>query len=263
MFISRSEREGFDGEPLVVITAGYGHRQERVDRPEGSDVNHVLYVEEGEGIIECGKEKHRLCGGTAVFIPKKLPVGYYSQSGEMRTAWITFVGKVADVLAEHYGADKKITVCYGSTLLAPIMECAAILRRGLAEERLAVSAYGIITAFFREERETRISSYLLKAKRYIAENYNRNISVGEIASAAGISESLLFRKFREEEGVSPIIYLRRLRLDHAGRILLGEEGMQISEVAYACGFSDCAYFCRVFKEHYGLSPREYRYRNEI
>jgi AraC-like DNA-binding protein len=263
MFVSRSRREGYDCEPLVVITAGFGHRQERVDRPEGADVYHVLYIEEGEGIIEDGIEKYRLFGGTAVFIPKKLPVSYYSLGGEMKTAWITFVGKVADLLAEHYGADKKIAICEGSTLFSAIIECAAILRRGLAEERLTVSAYAIITDFFNEERENKSSSYLIKAKRYMADNYKKDLSVSDIAEAAGVSESLLYRKFREEEGESPIICLRRLRLDHAGRMLLGGSDIRISSVARSCGFSDCAYFCRVFKEHYGLSPREYRRKNEI
>ena len=260
MFVRTKREGGYESEPLAVITAGKGHRQERVDRPTGAEVYHVLFVEWGDGIMEDENGKTRLSEGAAIFIPKGVPVSYY---GELTTSWITFQGAVADLLAEHYGATDKVIICHAPDLRHQISECADILGKGHAEERLSVSAYGIINDFFLRVRMSTSSTYLVKAKSFINESFMRNLSVCDIASEVGISSSLLYRIFREEEGMSPMEYLRCIRLDHAGRLLLCGRDLRILDVCTRCGFSDAAYFCRVFKEHFGMTPREYRLKNEI
>ena len=68
------------------------------------------------------------------------------------------------------------------------------------------------------------------------------------------------RLFRKYTGVSPAAYLSGLRLEHAAELLKSPE-CSITETAFRCGFSNLAYFSRVFRQKYGLSPREYRHNS--
>jgi AraC-like DNA-binding protein len=58
-------------------------------------------------------------------------------------------------------------------------------------------------------------------------------------------------------GLSPWDYLNRFRVFFAAGLLLKTDET-IQEIAFRSGFQDHAYFCRVFKKIYGLSPGQYR-----
>ncbi|MCK6472232.1 MAG: helix-turn-helix transcriptional regulator [Planctomycetes bacterium] len=83
------------------------------------------------------------------------------------------------------------------------------------------------------------------------------LAVKHLADAARLSEPHFRRLCREVTGRGPleIMRLRRLRL---ARQLLLDPGMQVSEVARACGFGDPRYFARLFRRVEGLSPQEFR-----
>ena len=84
------------------------------------------------------------------------------------------------------------------------------------------------------------------------------MSVGDIAAEIGVSESLIFRLFRSKEKNTPIDYLRNIRIENAKRMLIEDDGLNISDIAVRCGFSESAYFCSVFRKHTGMTPRSYR-----
>lgn len=84
-----------------------------------------------------------------------------------------------------------------------------------------------------------------------------DITVGDMAEAAAVSRSGLQRKMKQVTGVTPLDFLREARIKRACH-LLATTTMNISEVAYACGFSDPKYFSRTFKASVGKSPTEYR-----
>ena len=83
-----------------------------------------------------------------------------------------------------------------------------------------------------------------------------NLSVDMIAEKVGISRVHLHRKMKELTGQTPHDFIRNIRLKQAAK-LLASQGMNISEVVYACGFSNAASFSTMFKSVYGMSPRDY------
>ncbi len=95
------------------------------------------------------------------------------------------------------------------------------------------------------------------AEQYINENYQRDISVQEIADAAGVSRSHLSRVFKEERGMTLLEYILGVRLTAAMK-LLDETDMNVSGIAALVGFNNTNYFYRCFKAHYGVTPNEYR-----
>ena len=85
---------------------------------------------------------------------------------------------------------------------------------------------------------------------------NSDLSVDMIADQAGISRVHLHRKMKELTGQTPHDFIRNIRLKKAAQ-LLANQGMNVTEVMYACGFANSASFSTVFKRFYGMSPRDY------
>ena len=85
---------------------------------------------------------------------------------------------------------------------------------------------------------------------------NSDYTVETMSADAGLSRSQLHRKMKELTGLSPSEFLRNLRLEQAAR-LLRERKANVSQVAYAVGFSTLGNFSKAFKQHFGVSPTEY------
>lgn len=84
---------------------------------------------------------------------------------------------------------------------------------------------------------------------------NANFSIEDITVSMGISRSLLYTKMKSLMNISMGDYIRHKRIERACRML--SEGYNVSETAYACGFSDPNYFSKVFKKIKGVAPSDY------
>jgi AraC-like DNA-binding protein len=121
-----------------------------------------------------------------------------------------------------------------------VMGTAGITRRLEAAGRPPIigSEFGLVLAYFRD-------------------HYQAVITNGHLARLAHMSVRAFERKFHRTFHVTPQMYLRRLRLRVASRSLV--YGCQtLAEVAAACGFADQSHFTRVFRRHFGVTPRAYR-----
>jgi AraC-like DNA-binding protein len=94
---------------------------------------------------------------------------------------------------------------------------------------------------------------ILEVMRYIREAHAEKLSVEQLARRAGMSPSHFAHRFSAVARVSPMKYLRQVRLDAARARLLGS-GSRVSEVAVEVGFESPAHFTREFKRRFGFSP---------
>jgi AraC-like DNA-binding protein len=103
---------------------------------------------------------------------------------------------------------------------------------------------------------------VFQAKCLVREQFGSpGLNVQHIAEQLGCSADYLSHLFHTETKERLIHYIQRIRLD--GAILALEAGtLTISEIAYASGFADPAYFARVFKQHKGVTPQEFRLQHE-
>jgi AraC-like DNA-binding protein/mannose-6-phosphate isomerase-like protein (cupin superfamily) len=103
---------------------------------------------------------------------------------------------------------------------------------------------------------------VFQAKCLVREQFaNADLGVSHIAELLGCSPDYLSHLFHTETKERLTHYIQRIRID--GAILALETSpLTISEIAYASGFSDPAYFARVFKQHKGTTPQVYRARLE-
>ena len=104
-----------------------------------------------------------------------------------------------------------------------------------------------------EEYSETIEGVILYIREHIHEPLNREV----LAEVAGFSVPHFHRVFTAQVGESAVSYVRRLRMERAGRKLrMG--AVDITEVALAAGYDTHAAFSKAFKQQFGLSPSEFR-----
>lgn len=94
---------------------------------------------------------------------------------------------------------------------------------------------------------------------YVRKHYREKISGADMAAEAGISVSSQARLFQKIFGLTPLMYLRRTRLNAACR-LLRETSTSLDQIARECGFNDPTNMSRAFRLELRISPSRYRRR---
>ena len=101
------------------------------------------------------------------------------------------------------------------------------------------------------------SGGIFRALGYITENFATRLRLSQIAQESAMSLSCFERTFKKEIGTTYTKFLNKFRISRATK-MLGEENLSISEIAYACGFTNPYHFTRTFRRIMALSPRAYR-----
>ncbi|WEK34564.1 MAG: AraC family transcriptional regulator [Candidatus Pseudobacter hemicellulosilyticus] len=94
---------------------------------------------------------------------------------------------------------------------------------------------------------------------YMNRNFDKLITLGEVASQANMTEVAFSRFFKQRTGNTFIESLTEIRLGHASRMLI-DTGQSVAEVAYLCGFNNISNFNRIFKKKKNCTPKAFRER---
>lgn len=92
---------------------------------------------------------------------------------------------------------------------------------------------------------------------YIDDNFQKKLTLGELAEKENLSLSYLSHAFKDSMGISFQEYLKHKRFENASRLLQSSE-MNLLDISIASGFSDVRYMMKAFSEIAGCSPAEYR-----
>lgn len=107
------------------------------------------------------------------------------------------------------------------------------------------------------KRSENIPRNLRLALDYIYDHLNEHLGVTEIAEYAGISESQLRRDFRTYLSISPSDFIREKKVEFAKNRLVYSD-ISYVDLANDLGFASHSHFIKIFKEHTGMTPVEYR-----
>jgi AraC family transcriptional regulator len=103
----------------------------------------------------------------------------------------------------------------------------------------------------------RAPAWLRRIRELLHDRFAENVSLDQIAAAAGVHPGHAARMFRRFYRTTPGEYVRRLRVERACRELRAND-RPIADIAMELGFFDQSHFSGVFRRHTGLTPREYR-----
>ncbi len=87
--------------------------------------------------------------------------------------------------------------------------------------------------------------------------HDPEFGVNELAKEAGISRPQLYRKIKFLTGLSPVQFIRSIRLKRAAQILV-KDNSSVSDVMYSVGFNNLSYCGKVFKEEFGYLPKQFK-----
>ncbi len=98
-----------------------------------------------------------------------------------------------------------------------------------------------------------------RAQDWLHQNFHQSFPLDHPARRVGMSVRNFVRRFKQATGDSPLIYLQKLRVAAAKR-LLESDHRTMQEISGAVGYQDVAYFRGRFQRHTGVSPSAYRRR---
>jgi YesN/AraC family two-component response regulator len=115
----------------------------------------------------------------------------------------------------------------------------------------------LTTSTFANENSKYDSRRIEKAFEFMKNNYEKEISLEEIAKIVSMSVVSFSRFIKKRTGKTFIDSLNDIRLGHTSRLLI-DTRLSIAEISYKCGYNNMSYFNRVFKKKHGYTPKEFR-----
>ena len=197
-------------------------------------VNHNL-------VRACGlKHKQELIGRTVQEVfPELLARGYAEQDRQVLEKGLTIHGKLE--LNVYVNGDHGWALSYKTPLLD--------------RRKKIIGLTGMIRDLSLPDRNNPTLRQVAKSVLEIDTHFAQTLQVSKLARISEISVMQLERHFKKLFQITPQQYIAKVRLEHALRLLLGEQ--TIGEIALECGFTDHSAFSRHFKKVVGLTPRQY------
>lgn len=132
----------------------------------------------------------------------------------------------------------------------------------ILDELQTTLQFELVDKFNPRSIDPKVPERIQKINRFLLQNYNRNISLAEVAEIANMNKSSFCRYFKEHTRKTFSQYLNELRIDYASKLLV-EDSFSISRICYEIGYNNLPYFIRQFRRIQGMSPKQYREGNQF
>lgn len=108
-----------------------------------------------------------------------------------------------------------------------------------------------------EQHHTHHDELIIKIQEWLQRNYQRDISMKQLAERFDLNTRTFNRRFRQAADTTPLEYLQEIRVTQA-KDLLKHSNLSIAEIAFAVGYQDVSYFTGLFHRLHGATPNAYR-----
>ncbi|MDF2814239.1 MAG: AraC family transcriptional regulator [Paenibacillus sp.] len=103
---------------------------------------------------------------------------------------------------------------------------------------------------------------IIRSIEYLLAHFAEDIDAEEMIRLSGLGKTWFYRSFRGVTGVTPNLFINRLRLQQAST-MLRHSSKSVTDIAFECGFHSLSYFNKEFKKFWGVTPREQRRSAQI
>lgn len=265
-------------EDLVVHSMGYYPKAEHhyIDRPNGCGEYILIYCVKGEGWYVLNGKRHIVPENHFFILPAEQPHQYgASEYDPWYIYWAHFKGKKAIKIGENLQGLHAIESDDKSRIgdrIAFFDELLNVSESGMDEATVNfvnLSFNHLIGTFlyinsYREakypQHKAENTFFISLATHFMNENLENKLTLKDLASHFGYSESYMYRLFYKETHFAPMNYFLHMKIKRACQ-LLRNTNLKINQISFKLGFEDPYYFSRIFKKIVGKSPKDYR--NEI
>ena len=265
--------------PLIVGSCGTYHLHTRprlpTYRPRGRLDFQLLYIASGKAHFyfdNSEKDTVVTAGQMVIYRPKEPQKYVYYGKEQTQVYWVHFTGNNVTNILRHYGITNHMRVLSTGTAF----EYVRLFKQMILElqrcqnhypELLTLLLLQLLVTIHRQlnREHTAKNEYLEKemgyAMKYFNEHYATEINIETYAASRGMSVSWFIRNFKQYTHTTPMQYLVARRITNA-QMLLETTNYNITEIGRIVGYDNPLYFSRVFKKQTGMSPSEYRRREE-
>ena len=253
---------------LTLNVYNCGNQDITIDKELKPDYYVLFFVREGKGYVTQKQVTHKITAGQGFVV---FPNAETQIKSEFRSTlnldWVGFSGYLVDKYLDraHLNLFEPVFEDTPEGELLDSFDQLVEVSRHLPNRycKLMGRLYGIFAflldhAFVEKPQvSTPPEVSLLKALDFIDINYQSDISVEDIAQAAGGNRKTVYNVFKHLTGFSPRDYLIYYRMGKAAA-LLKNPNLSIDMVATAVGYGDQFHFSKEFKKNVGMPPSEYR-----
>ena len=105
-------------------------------------------------------------------------------------------------------------------------------------------------------KNANIDKFFMDSISYIMQNFNKHLTIDDLARVAGLSRTSYIKRFHDRTGKSPKQFIMNVRISEAYKLLGSDRS--ISKIAEECGFYDASHFIKTFTKLVGMSPLQYK-----
>lgn len=114
----------------------------------------------------------------------------------------------------------------------------------------------LLGEIFKNSRN-KTASEMIRVKQYIAENYDKALSLKELSEVACVSQNYFSSLFKKETGENYKSYVTRIRMEEAIKLVMKTD-LKTYEISEKVGYNNVRRFVDAFKNSYKMSPMDYR-----
>ncbi len=106
-----------------------------------------------------------------------------------------------------------------------------------------------------------VGNEIARAIEYLGSHLDKTVTIDDMASQVGMSRAVFHRKFKQATSMSPIQFVKAMRLNSAAMKIAG--GMNVNSAAMTVGYVSSSQFSREFKRMYGQSPKQWSLAKQL
>ena len=224
----------------------------------------MLFCLEGELEVICGKHKRIIKENSFVFV-MPYTIHSYQTVKHSKTLAISILKEAIPLFHQLLTKEPEnpFVENYTHPDIAYITKKLSISQRSTLDfEQLIGYIYVLLSVLlkkmnFKKADKKNISEFLPDVLGFIEKNFSNEITLDDIARSVGVNPSYLSRTFSDKIGYPITKYINDIRVDYAKSLLLSTD-TPITDIAFSSGFKSIRTFNRVFMEHTGTTPKEYR-----
>ena len=241
---------------LYPTSADINFPQHRIFRPEGYSDDQIFLVTGGNGIIKISDEVFPLETGDMFYVKAGVCHEYYGNKN-FATTYIAYNGEGVNGIRNYYllGDFKLYSGKSSAAFERNVRKIFDMFDSIKDIPTLCAITYSTVIGFFEENCKKEYSS-IEEVYYYIEANYASQLSLDDILKLYPYSKAKLCREFKKKYNMTIFDKIIETRLLHAKSILKAEPDVKLKTVATSCGFTDVSYFCKLYREKFGVSPKE-------